>query len=78
MPRIAVSTICTATVEEEWTLDVTDEQLAELQQDQAVALDLIEHSDVYVNVENMRTDHETDRMVRSFEVVPDNYVTVRP
>lgn len=88
MPRITVTTTAQATVTEEWVLDVTDEQLALLQEDEATrspdkygnhvtdsgyALDLVNGEGTYVNVENVQVENEHDREATGFERVADDF-----
>ena len=66
--RVIVKADCEATVREEWTLDLDVEQLALVQEDPSEALDLL-GGDTFVNVENVSTDNEREREIRSVEIL---------
>ena len=78
MPRLKVTATCTATVTEEWIVDITADEYALLVADEAtqslpsLRADLIEVG-TYVNVENAHVEGEYDREVTGFELVADDF-----
>lgn len=72
MPRVTITTICQATVTEEWVLDVTEQELALVQQDETAALDLIRTGGgTLISVRNVAVTDEHDRDVESVERTDD-------
>jgi hypothetical protein len=68
LQRLTVTVEATATIEEEWTLDVTPAWARRIAADPRVALDIIEAGSAVVSVADRVTGDETDREVKSVEV----------
>ncbi len=88
MPRLKVTATCTATVTEEWIVDITDEEYADLVVDEttrhpSVVMGMTATDEnlrdglidigTYVNVENVEVEHEREREIVGFELVADDF-----